>query len=529
MTGRAPSRPPRLDGYEYVSLLGGGGFADVFLYRQARPHRQVAVKVLLAESEGVRRQFAAEADVMAAMSTHPAIVTIHQAEVAEDGRPCIVMEYCPRPNYGTRFRTERIAVDEALRVGVMIAGALETAHRAGILHRDIKPANILVTEYNRPALTDFGIAIATCEGSDLEDSSGMSIPWSPPEFFADPPRADVRSDVFSLAATVYSLLAGRTPFELPSRRGTAADLIHRIGSLPLPPLERPDAPASLHRVLAVAMAKDPAARYDTALALGRALQQVEAELALPVTPMDVLEDRSLPSIADHPEPDEMDAHTRIRSITSIAPEAGATPVRRLDPLDAVASAPGEPAPSDRAQPVPEDTARTVLRPVPGAHAIPDEDPVPPHRGGLPAWLLLTLAALAVVALGIGAVVGVRAAFPAPRADPTPTVSTAPAEIDGGAPPDPPTGIVIERIDMPGAQIDKARIHWDRPAGFTAQDSYRVRWTHLQEGYERYGEPHEVSGRESLVMDAPPHHDQLCVEITVVTESGAPGEAAEQCG
>ncbi|WP_341856059.1 serine/threonine-protein kinase [Brachybacterium sp. GPGPB12] len=167
--------------------------------------------------DSVRHQFDSEANVMAQMSTHPSIVTIHQAEVSGDHRPYIVMEYCSRPNYGVRFRKERITVAEA-RVGVQIAGAVETAHRAGILHRDIKPANILVTDYNRPALTDFGISIAAGQGEDVEDSQGMSIPWSPPEFFADPPRADVRSDVFSLAASVYSLLAGQTPFE---RRGRA--------------------------------------------------------------------------------------------------------------------------------------------------------------------------------------------------------------------------------------------------------------------------------------------------------------------
>ncbi|WP_422115149.1 serine/threonine-protein kinase [Brachybacterium sp. UNK5269] len=188
MSPRPPSPPPRLPGYEYEQLLGSGGFADVFLYRQFRPQRRVAIKVLLSTvlDDSVRRQFDAEANVMAQMSSHPSIVTIHQAEVSDDHRPYLVMEYCSKPNYGVRFRRERITVAEALRVGVQIAGAVETAHRVGILHRDIKPANVLVTDYNRPALTDFGISIATGQGHDVEDSQGMSIPWSPPEFFADP-------------------------------------------------------------------------------------------------------------------------------------------------------------------------------------------------------------------------------------------------------------------------------------------------------------------------------------------------------
>src|SRR5690606_4997693 len=120
--------------------------------------------------------------------------------------------------------------------------------------RDIKPANILVTDYNRPALTDFGISIAAGQGEDVEDSQGMSIPWSPPEFFADPPRADVRTDVFSLAASVDSLLAGQTPFARRGQRNTATDLIQRIASEPRPALNRPDVPPELNRALSIAMA-----------------------------------------------------------------------------------------------------------------------------------------------------------------------------------------------------------------------------------------------------------------------------------
>ena len=146
MSSRAPSQPPQLPGYEYESLLGSGGFADVFRYRQLRPQRRVAIKVLLSDvlDDTVRHQFETEANVMATMSTHPSIVSIYSAEVSADHRPYIVMEYCSRPNYGVRFRKERITVAEVLRVGVQVAGAVETAHRAGILHRDIKPANIQI-------------------------------------------------------------------------------------------------------------------------------------------------------------------------------------------------------------------------------------------------------------------------------------------------------------------------------------------------------------------------------------------------
>ena len=122
MSGRrAPSVPPRIDGFEHVGFLGSGGFADVFLYEQQRPRRRVAVKVLLQGSldGAARARFDAEADRMAQLSTHPAIVTVYEAGVARDGRPYIAMEYCSRPHLGATYRREPLGVAEALRIGIV--------------------------------------------------------------------------------------------------------------------------------------------------------------------------------------------------------------------------------------------------------------------------------------------------------------------------------------------------------------------------------------------------------------------------
>ena len=112
----------------------------------------MAVKVLLSDlkTEGARRRFESEANLMAQLSSHPYIVTIFEAEVTEDGHSYLAMEYCSRPSLDVRYRRQRFSVDEVLAVGIQVASAVETAHRAGIAHRDIKPANILVTDYNRP-------------------------------------------------------------------------------------------------------------------------------------------------------------------------------------------------------------------------------------------------------------------------------------------------------------------------------------------------------------------------------------------
>ena len=320
---REPSSPPVLPGYEPSRLLGMGGFADVFLYEQQMPRRLVAVKVLLASALGdeVRARFREEADLMARLSHHPSIVTIYHADVAADGRPYLVMEYCARPGLGQRYRADRMGVAEVLRIGVRLASAVETAHRAGILHRDIKPANVLVTDFGWPALTDFGIAATT--GWSSSAAVGMSIPWSPPELLAEDPTGDARSDVYSLAATVYSLLARRSPFEVPDGSNTAADLIARIERAPLATTGRGDVPDSLQAVLVRAMDRVPARRHHSALAFARALQQVEAELLLPTTSLDLperLQDGEPgPSAGGSGSPVD-DQATRLRPVRSVSPD-----------------------------------------------------------------------------------------------------------------------------------------------------------------------------------------------------------------
>lgn len=317
MSSKRPvAPPPRIPGFTYISLLGSGGFSDVYLYEQDRPRRKVAVKVLLSDlkTEGARRRFESEANLMAQLSSHPYIVTIFEAEVTDDGHSYLAMEYCSRPSLDVRYRRQRFSVDEVLAVGIQVASAVETAHRAGIAHRDIKPANILVTDYNRPALTDFGIS-GTLAG-DSDDDSGMSIPWSPPEQFRDGSVDGVMVDVWALGATLYTLLAGRSPFVMPGADNSQRELINRISNLPLPRLGRPDVPESLELALATAMAKSPQSRYSSAHAFALALQRIQAELNLSVTPFEVLEEPQ----QEESHPDDGTEETRVRSIAAIDPE-----------------------------------------------------------------------------------------------------------------------------------------------------------------------------------------------------------------
>ena len=109
-------------------------------------------------TEREKKLFASEADATARLADHPYIVSVMNAGTTDDGRPYLVMRYCPPPDLGVRVRGNPMPVAEAISTGIKLASAIETAHRSGILHRDIKPSNVLVTSYSEPALTDFGIA-----------------------------------------------------------------------------------------------------------------------------------------------------------------------------------------------------------------------------------------------------------------------------------------------------------------------------------------------------------------------------------
>ncbi|SCY31642.1 Serine/threonine protein kinase [Microbacterium sp. LKL04] len=292
VSSRLPSSPPGLSGFTYVRPLGAGGFADVFLFEQNLPRRPVAVKVLLEDvvDENVLRMFNAEADVMARLSAHPSILTIHEASVSADGRPYLVMEYCPT-SLTHRYRREEIPVAEVLQLGVKIGSALETAHRAGLLHRDIKPSNILITAFGSPVLSDFGIAAAVEARPDTEEVFAMSVPWSAPEVVDERVSGSIAAEVWSLGATVYSLLAGRSPFERPGRgQNTRDQLKARIRKAVYTPIGRPDVPGELDAVLARALNRDPAARHPSAAAFAHDLQLIQHRMGLPHTPLEVAVD-----------------------------------------------------------------------------------------------------------------------------------------------------------------------------------------------------------------------------------------------
>ncbi|MFE5835876.1 serine/threonine-protein kinase [Arthrobacter sp. NPDC056493] len=531
MSSRRPAAPPpRIPGFNYVSLLGSGGFSDVYLYEQDRPRRKVAVKVLLSglKTEGARRRFESEANLMAQLSSHPFIVTIFEAEVTGDGHSYLAMEYCSRPSLDVRYRRQRFSVDEVLAVGIQVASAVETAHRAGIAHRDIKPANILVTDYNRPALTDFGIS-GTLAG-DVDEDAGMSIPWSPPEQFRDGTVDGVLVDVWALGATLYTLLAGRSPFVLPGADNSQRELVSRITSMPAPRLGRADVPESLELALATAMAKSPASRYSSAHAFALALQRIQAELNLSVTPFEVLEER----LPEDVHLDDGVEETRVRNVASIDPDrTGSAPTfpARTKPLDGGGAVPVfAPAPTPQRapdvppsafpaaaaapapQPATDDWAdATVLRSNQPEPADQVGDP-PAEHGKRNLWLAISGGTLLVLAVIVGIVVA--SAAPQPEARPTETVSKPPADaVDDGSVPD-----VAKLAGSAGTQ-GKVRFTWTNPQPKSG-DTYKWRIKTVKGG----GSYLSTSATRVDVTANPA--EPTCVQVIMVRSDGSASPAGE---
>lgn len=311
---------PVIAGFTFVEHLGSGGFADVFLYEQHWPRQRVAVKVVRPDvplNDREKQLFTAEANAMATLADHPYIVSVITAGVTvEGGRPYLVMRYCPPPDLGVRVRSNPMAVVDAVSTGIKLASAIETAHRSGILHRDIKPSNVLVTTYHEPALTDFGIAghIADVEG---ESDVRISYPWSPPELLDGRSNGSVASDVYSLGATIWHLLVGRSPFSIPSGDNSTRALSARILHAAAPATQRSDVPPALDRLLQQCLAKNPAHRPQSALDLARSLQQIEAAANWPRTVVAVEGDRPDTSVRT-PDPEPEEDRTVMKAVTVIS-------------------------------------------------------------------------------------------------------------------------------------------------------------------------------------------------------------------
>ena len=271
-------------GFDDAREIGRGGFGVVYRCTQAGLDRTVAVKVLTADlDEENRARFFREQRAMGRLTGHPNIVGVLQVGTTDTGRPYLVMPYHHQGPVDTRIRENGpLDLEEVLRLGVKIAGALETAHRLGILHRDVKPANILLTDYGEPALTDFGIAHIADGFKTATGTVTGSPAFTAPEILGGEPPSPA-SDVYGLGATLFSALTGHAAFERHSGEQVVAQFL-RITAQPVPDMREHGFPDDVCAVIEQAMSRDPGDRPSTS-ALGEHLGELQVRHGFPVDEM----------------------------------------------------------------------------------------------------------------------------------------------------------------------------------------------------------------------------------------------------
>ena len=268
----------RLGPYEIVSPIGAGGMGEVYEARDTRLGRTVAVKVLpesLAEHPERRARFEREARAVSQL-THPHVCTLHDVG-EEEGIHFLVLEHCEGETLARRLERGPLSLEETLRYGAQIAGALDAAHRKGVIHRDLKPANVMLTA-SGVKLLDFGLAhLAAGDPRTMGDLPTMTLdagrplteegavlgtfPYMAPEQ-VEGGETDARSDLFALGAVLYEMATGRRAFEGKSAASVMAAVL-REDPEPLSSV-RPVAPPALDHVVSRCLAKDPEERWQSA-------------------------------------------------------------------------------------------------------------------------------------------------------------------------------------------------------------------------------------------------------------------------
>ncbi|SEQ75935.1 Serine/threonine protein kinase [Lentzea albida] len=275
---------PHIPGLTDLRPLGAGGFATVYTAHQAQLGRDIAVKIdnRVLVDERDRRRFLREARAAAKLSGHPHVVGVHDANITPQGTPYIVMELCTGGSLADQLDARGpLHPDQVRDLGIKLADALAAAHQEGVLHRDIKPGNILVDRYGTPKLADFGLAaLLDAQGGSTVTRDALSPSYAPPEAFAMA-EPTPQADVYSLAATLYTLLAGKPPRPVPWPI-TSFDQLGEILRRPVPAV--PGVPPAMHEALARALHPDANLRTPSAAQLRDELIDPMRSPTVPVPP-----------------------------------------------------------------------------------------------------------------------------------------------------------------------------------------------------------------------------------------------------
>lgn len=270
-----------VEGFTLTSELGRGGFGTVFRATDHSHGRDVALKVLeRLEDEGAQRRFDRERRAMGKLSGHPNIAVVYQSGLTSEGRPFIAMELLSGGSLADLIEREgQLDAASTVEIGSQLCSAIAHAHAGGVLHLDMKPENVLFSEFGTVKVVDFGIAALV---DDMRTSTILATPA-----YADPrvlegESGTTSSDVYGVAATLYTLLTGAAPYASTSG---ALGTFNKIANDPVPRIARPDVPHALADCLHRAMSKQPAGRPASIVDLRRELEASVPTAPVPTAPV----------------------------------------------------------------------------------------------------------------------------------------------------------------------------------------------------------------------------------------------------
>ena len=347
------------DTYTVEALIGRGGMGAVFLASHKRlAGKKVAIKVLHAELAGeeILKRFEREAQIASKLG-HPNIVAVHDFNALPDGTPYLVLEYLEGESLAQRIARGPLSLDQALSITRQVGSALAAAHREGIVHRDLKPQNIFVVptevagrQLEVAKVLDFGISkIRGSQTVKTQDSTMLGTPqyMAPEQATGQQSAVDERTDVFAFGAIVYEMLCGTPAFE----GENVPQVVFRVVYEQPVPLEQrvPGLPPNVAAAVARAMAKEPAARWQTAAAFVEALTGEPLTLRGPVPALPSTSPRA--NSSDDAFAQTMDSGQHGESPLAVATAPNATGLDRTPPRDAAAE-PGSTSARGAAAPAP---------------------------------------------------------------------------------------------------------------------------------------------------------------------------------
>jgi len=261
-------------GFANAVVIGRGGFGVIYRCSQVALDRTVAVKVLTVElDEENKARFLREQRAMGRLTGHPNIVNVLQVGATESGHPYLAMQYYPRDSLDMWIRQHGpLPLDQVLRLGVKMAGAIESAHSLDIVHRDVKPANILLTDFGEPVLADFGIAHIAGGFQTASGTVTGSPAFTAPEVLSGSSPGPA-SDVYGLGATLFCALTGHAAFERRSGEQVVAQFL-RITTQSVPDLRDSGVDDGMCAIVEKAMSRNAQDR-PSAAALGDQLRQLQ--------------------------------------------------------------------------------------------------------------------------------------------------------------------------------------------------------------------------------------------------------------